>query len=159
MKHLLSTLTIIIYLVAIILFASGIVVTSLGIYDFFHSFHHLRADGNLPVDMIVTGILKAVDLFLIGVVIFMFSLGLLILFRRKSAPLPDELPDWLRVKDFLHLKIVLWEAILTALVVSYLAGLAELKFRELPITYAALIVPGGILLLAVSLYFLKKGEK
>jgi hypothetical protein len=29
----------------------------------------------------------------------------------------------------------------------------------LPITYAALIVPGGILLLAVSLYFLKKGEK
>lgn len=113
MKHLLSTLTIIIYLVAIILFASGIVVTSLGIYDFFHSFHHLRADGNLPVDMIVTGILKAVDLFLIGVVIFMFSLGLLILFRRKSAPLPDELPDWLRVKDFLHLKIVLWEAILS----------------------------------------------
>lgn len=159
MKFLLNTLIIIIYAISTILFASGIVVTCLGVYDFFHSFHHLHAEGELPVGMIATGMLKVLDMFLIGVVLFMFSLGLLVLFRRKSAPLPVELPDWLRVKDFLHLKIVLWEAILTALVVSYLAGLAEWKFKGLEITYAALVVPAGILLLAFSLYFLKKGEK
>lgn len=159
MKFLFNTLTVVIYAVAIVLFAAGIVVACLGAYDFFHSFHYLRAEGDLPVGMVTTGILKAVDLFLIAVVVFMFALGLLLLFRPKSAPLPVELPDWLRIKDFLHLKIVLWEAILTALVVSYLAGLAELKFRGLEITFAVLIVPGSILLLAISLYFLKKGEK
>ena len=109
--------------------------------------------------MIATGLLKAVDLFLIGVVLFIFSFGLLILFSRKSVPLPVELPDWLRIKDFMHLKIILWEAILTALVVSFLAGLAELKFKGVELTFTVLIVPGAILLMALSLYLLKKGQK
>jgi len=159
MKILFNTLTIVIYLVAIMVFASGIVLIFLGGYDFFHVFTYLHSENALPVGMIATGLLKAVDLFLIGVVLFIFSFGLLILFSRKSVPLPVELPDWLRIKDFMHLKIILWEAILTALVVSFLAGLAELKFKGVELTFTVLIVPGATLLMALSLYLLKKGQK
>jgi len=52
----------------------------------------------------------------------------------------------------------LWEAILTTLVVSYLAGLAEKKFDKQLISIYDLILPGAILLIALSLFFLKKGE-
>ena len=159
MKILLNTLIVVIYLVAIMVFASGLLLIFLGGYDFFHVFTYLHSEDVLPVGLMATGLLEAVDLFLIGIVLFIFSLGLLILFSRKSTPVPVDLPDWLRVKDFMHLKIILWEAILTTMVVSYLAALAELRFKGIELTITVLIVPGAILLMAFSLYLLKKREK
>src|SRR5690606_42142043 len=77
-KFLLNTLIIIIYAISTILFASGIVVTCLGVYDFFHSFHNLHAEEELPDGMIATGLLKILDMFLIGVDLFMVSISLLV---------------------------------------------------------------------------------
>jgi uncharacterized membrane protein YqhA len=160
MKNVFNALRIFISIIALLLFASGVVLTLLGVYDFgkalidqdYGDLHHL------PRSMAI-GLLKAVDLFLIAIVFFVFSLGILVLFHNAETPLPIKLPEWLRIKNFMQLKVILWEAILTTLVISYLASLAEIRMDGHEITKMQLIVPAAILMISVSLFFLKKGEK
>jgi hypothetical protein len=68
------------------------------------------------------------------------------------------MPAFLKIKNFVELKIILWEAILTTLVVAYLGYLVELRIAEKPIVLSDLTVPAAILLIAIALFFLKKGE-
>ena len=157
MITLFNALKIVIKVVAYIVFAASGVLTLLGIYDFVHAFSYLSLHGEKSVvGLVAVGLLKAVDMFLISIVLYVFAIGILILFTDKE--LPVKMPEWLRVKDFMQLKIILWEAILTTLVVSYLASLASANFKGIPLSEADLIIPGAILLIALSIYFLKKGE-
>lgn len=55
----------------------------------------------------------------------------------------------------MQLKVILWEAILTTLVVSYVAVLAEKRMDQIPFNFYDLIVPSAVFLIALSLYFLK----
>lgn len=112
------------------------------------------------VGFIAIELLRSVDLFLVAIVLFVFSLGLFVLFfSANDSTFPTKLPPWLRVKDFIQLKVLLWEAILTTLVVSYLAALAERRLNGGELVVGDLIIPGAILLIAVSLFFLKRGER
>ena len=158
MRRLFVTLRSIIMVIALLVFTAGISITLLGIYDFIHVFTYFSDyKGDILIKMIAVGLLQAVDLFLVAIVMFVFSVGLLVLFDNKEE-IPLKLPEWLKVKNFMQLKIILWEAILTTLVISYLAGLVQAKMNGEIITVASLIIPGGILLIALSLYFLKKSE-
>jgi len=158
MRRLYYTLRNIITVIALLVFAVGIAITFLGIYDFVHVFTFFAEyKSDMLIKMIAVGLLQAVDLFLIAIVMFVFALGLLVLFDNKEE-IPLKLPEWLKVKNFMQLKIVLWEAILTTLVVSYLAGLVQAKMNGEVISVSHLILPGSILLISLSLYFLKKGE-
>jgi len=144
--------------IALLVFAAGIAITLLGIYDFIHVFSYFAEYKNdILIKMIAVGLLQAVDLFLVAIVMFVFSVGLLVLFDNKDE-IPLKLPEWLKVKNFMQLKIILWEAILTTLVISYLAGLVQAKMAGEIITTSSLIIPGSILIIALSLYFLKKSE-
>ncbi|MGC3944317.1 MAG: YqhA family protein [Chryseolinea sp.] len=160
MKTLFNVLNILIILIVVFVFAAGVFVTGLGIYDFTHAFHFFDRSGEHgSVQYATLSLLKAVDLFLLAIVLFVFSLGLMVLFNNKTEQaLPPNLPSWLKVKNFIELKVILWEAVLTTLVISYLAYLAELRIEGRPITFQDLTVPGAILLIAGSLFLLKKGE-
>lgn len=160
MKTLFATLTRIIAVIAMLVFTSGIVITVLGGYDFIHAFSYLGAENKSSrIGLLAVGLLRAVDLFLIAIVFFVFSLGILILFNNKGdAAFLGKLPEWLRIKNFMQLKIILWEAILTTLVVSYLARLAEERMSGEASGVKDLIIPGAILLIAVSLFLLKKSN-
>lgn len=160
MKSLFYLLNIVIVLIVIFVFAAGVFITGLGIYDFTHAFHFFDSVGEKgSVQMATLSLLKAVDLFLLAIVLFVFSFGLMVLFNNKTEhALPQNLPAWLKVKNFVELKVILWEAVLTTLVISYLAYLAELRVEEKPITFQDITVPAAILLIAISLFFLKKGE-
>jgi len=158
MKTLYFVLRNIIMVIALLVFTAGIAIALLGVYDFIHVFSYLALDKKDGfIALVAVGLLQAVDLFLVAVVMFVFSLGILILFNDREE-IPVKLPEWLKVKNFMQLKIILWEAILTTLVVSYLAGLVQQKLSAIPMSYSDLIIPGGILLIALSLFFLKKGE-
>ena len=159
MKNLFSLLTILVSVIAIIVFISGVVLTVLGGYDFIHAFTYLGAGEHNVVGMMAVSLLRAVDLFLVAIVFFIFSIGVLALFSTKwGGVFPVNFPKWLEIRNFIQLKVILWEAILTTLVVSYLAGLAEERMRGAPLQLQHLIIPGAILLIAISLFFLKKGE-
>ena len=58
----------------------------------------------------------------------------------------------------MQLKSILWEAILTTLVIAFLTGIARKKINGELVDTEMLILPAGILMIALSLYFLKKGE-
>ena len=159
MKSTFNALKVIITVIAGLVFVAGIVLTILGVLEFIHSFEHISTtDREHFVGAMGISLLRAVDMFLIAIVFFVFSIGLLMLFSRPDEPIPIKIPEWLRVKSFIQLKLILWEAILTTLVVSYLARLVQLKIEGDKITYNSLFLPGGILLIALSLFFLKKGE-
>ena len=57
---------------------------------------------------------------------------------------------------FMELKAILWEAILTTMVIGYLTGLTERKINNEKLDWTSLVLPGAVLLIAISLYLLKK---
>ena len=160
MKNVFNALKFFISIIALLVLASGVVLTMLGVYDFIMAIvgQDYGDAHNLARSMAI-GLLKSVDLFLIAIVFFVFALGILVLFHSAEQPFPIKLPEWLRIKNFMQLKVILWEAILTTMVTSYLATLAELRMNGSEITKMQLVVPAAILMISVSLFFLKKGEK
>ena len=160
MKHIFRVLKVLINIIALLVLASGIVLTILGGYDFVMVFSHFDvSDSHSATRLMVIGLLHAVDLFLVAIVFFVLAIGMMVLFVDADGRLPIKLPEWLRVRSFVELKIILWEAILTTLVVYYIAGLAEKKIKGAEITLTNLILPGVVLLIAMSLYFVKKEDK
>ena len=159
MKRTFSIIKVLISTIAILVGIAGIALIFIGIYEFVVTVSHVAvADKPHLVGMVATGLLKTVDIFLMVIVFFVFSVGLLILFHDPATPLPINIPPWLRLKSFVELKVILWEAILTTLVVAYLAGLAEKRMEQIPFGVYDLIIPGAIFLIALSLYFLKGKE-
>src|SRR5690606_30472412 len=146
-------------IIAFMVFIAGLCFAVLGIYEFFHSLN-FSTEGTHDAVAIAILLLKTIYMFLIAIVCFIFSLGLMLLFDNKqNLSTHLNLPEWLNINNFMQLKVILWEAILTTLVVSYLATLVQLKFKGLPISTESLIIPGAILLISISLYALKKSEK
>lgn len=158
MKIMFNVLRLIISIIALLVFVAGLVLTVLGGYDLVKVFSYIGAGDDRATSLMAIGLLHAVDAFLVAIVFYVLALGIVTLFSSPDATFPGKLPEWLRIKHFVQLKVILWEAILTTLVVSYLASLAEKKIAGKEMSLQNLIIPGAILLMAVSLYFLKKGE-
>jgi uncharacterized membrane protein YqhA len=150
----------IINVIALLIFASGIVLAAIGAWDFVKVFFLIGSGDQTKLrSLMAIGLLHAVDAFLVAIVFFVLALGILILFNDPETKLPIKLPQWLHVHNFMELKGILWEAILTTLVVSYLARLAERVIDGKDMTVNSLVIPGGIFLIALSLFLLKRAEK
>jgi uncharacterized membrane protein YqhA len=158
MKSITGALKIIIAIIAWLVFASGIVLTGIGIYDFALVFVYLAKGAEHTTSLMAIGLLHTVDIFLVAIVFFVLALGFFILFDNEETHTAVKLPEWLHVKNFTQLKIILWEAILTTLVVSWLADLVEKEISGAILDIHSLIIPAGILIIALSLFVLKKGE-
>ncbi|MFT3750035.1 MAG: YqhA family protein [Agriterribacter sp.] len=160
MKNIYELLRMIASCIAVLIFLAGILLVILGCYEFITTLIHAKKEELAVIPgVIAIGLLSAVDILLVAIVLLVFSIGILLLFNDPVKLLPVRLPEWLRVKNFMQLKIILWEAVLTTLVVGYLSGLAEKKFNGEQIRVEHLVLPGGIFLVSLSLYFLKRGEK
>ena len=159
MRKTFGAVKIIIAVIALLVFVSGIILTFVGIYDFVIAFRHLGPSEEESIGrLIAIGLLHSVDMFLVAIVFFVLSIGVMILFTNPEANMP-KLPAWLHVRNFMELKAILWEAIMTTLVVAYLAKLAEGEIEGKQLAFPDLLMPGGVLLIALSLFLLKKAEK
>ena len=108
-----------------------------------------------PVEKVRPGIhlLQSMDAFLVALVFLILALGIAKLFLLPDTPETDRtLPRWLRLHDFLELKLLLWEAILLVLTIAFVAKVVE-ELGQL--NWELLILPASILMLAIS-YFLQK---
>jgi uncharacterized membrane protein YqhA len=101
-------------------------------------------------------LLHSLDLFLVSLLLMILGLGVakLFLLPAEAAHRPSHLPSWLDVESFSDLKFLLWETILTTLVVVALTVFTANIGEKLE--WTALVMPAAILLLALSLYFMKK---
>lgn len=97
---------------------------------------------------------KSIDAFLLAMVFFVFSVGILELFLAdRKPPALESVPEWMRVRNLSELKFLIWEAVLAALVVASVEGFV-MSGHE--ITWAALILPVGIAILAAGLYLTRQ---
>lgn len=135
---------------------NGIALLGLGAHRSIKSYQALLAEGPVtPGEEPGIMLVESVDIFLASLVLIILGIGLAVLFL-----IPDEkkdslkIPSWMKVKSFLELKLILWEAVLTVLVVAFLGHAAVVQAEDL--NWKILILPASILMLAVSLFIMKK---
>ncbi|KAA9332635.1 YqhA family protein [Adhaeribacter soli] len=103
--------------------------------------------------------MEALDRFLIAFVFMIFSLGIYKLFFVKEHSSVD-LPGWLQIENLKELKVLLWETIMVTLVVYTISLVVNTTADKGAVmeslSWNALILPVIILILSVSLYFMRK---
>jgi len=105
-------------------------------------------------------IFTSLEYFFIAVVLIVFALGIYQLFILKPSEnetAKDMLPKWLRIKSFNELKYILWETIVTTMLVLYLVAYVESADNN-AWSLEMLIAPGIVLIIAVTLFILRKGS-
>jgi uncharacterized membrane protein YqhA len=136
--------------IALVFIGVGVYVAINGTYGIFMGEMYTETTPGLKL-------IESLDLFLIGFLFLIFSLGFSQLFFPKPSILMDAIdiitPDWLKVKNFTELKMILWDTLLTTLVIKFVSD-AYTAYGDYnwPLT----IVPIGIFLIALSRYLIKK---
>ncbi|MCP4268247.1 MAG: YqhA family protein [Candidatus Brocadiaceae bacterium] len=103
-------------------------------------------------DAAATSLIQSLDAFLFALVLLIFSYGVYSLFISKHSGIDESgTLKWLRIPSIAHLKNTLAEVIIIILFVNFLE-IALLSLHKL--TWELLVLPGSILLLALSLKFL-----
>jgi uncharacterized membrane protein YqhA len=97
-------------------------------------------------------LLESLDSFLVALVFLIFSLGIMKIFVGYDHS-DEGLPSWLRIHDFVELKILLWESILVTLVVMCMTTVAH---RRATLAWDVLVLPAIVLVLAVGLYLVRQ---
>jgi uncharacterized membrane protein YqhA len=116
-------------------------------------FGHVHPE-NLHAD-VVSGIIGAVDLYLIAVVMLIFSFGLYELFISDIDP-ADKRTQVLQIDSLDTLKDKLANVIIMVLLVGFFQRIIHMEFTTaLEMLYFAISILG----LAMALYFLKKTKK
>jgi uncharacterized membrane protein YqhA len=103
-------------------------------------------------------LLHALDALLVALVMILLAVGVAKLFllpHHEGHPEGHSrsLPRWLDIESFSDLKYVLWETILLALLVF---GLSSLSADVEQLTWSSLVIPAAILMLALSLFLMKR---
>ncbi|HVT09848.1 MAG TPA: YqhA family protein [Polyangia bacterium] len=103
-------------------------------------------------------LLHSLDFLFVSLVFLILGLSIAKLFLLGPSDVDDAtLPSWLRLNSIGEMKVLLWEtSLVTMLVVSLSEMTANLETRERD--WTLLLTPAAILLLAISLYFIKKKE-
>ncbi len=101
-------------------------------------------------------IMESVDIFLLALVFLVFAIGIIKLFVPDAhQAIKVRNLHWLKIENFTDLKMLLWEAVLTTLVVFFITGYVH---NEDHIDWKIMILPVSILLLAISYFIMKKSE-
>ena len=99
-------------------------------------------------------LLHSLDFLFVSLVLMVLALGIAKLFLLGPNVDESRLPSWLRLHSITELKVLLWETVLTTLLIASLPGLVSGLFGQL--NWTVLVTPAAILVLALSLYFMKK---
>ena len=102
------------------------------------------------------GLLHSLDFLFVSLVFLILGLAIAKLFLLGPSDVDDaSLPTWLRISSISELKVLLWE---TSLVTMLVVSLSEMttNLDSADRTWTVLLTPTAILLLSVSLYFIKK---
>lgn len=103
-------------------------------------------------------LLESLELFLIGMMFFIFSIGMAQLFLPNfdREKFQNHVPSWFQLDNFSQLKLILWETILTTLVVYTVTELVEASGDY---DWNMLIIPAMILAISLALLILRFSER
>ncbi len=119
---------------------------------FFGRIPHESLSQLKPANVTTAYLIKSLDAFLIALVFLIFAFGVYSLFISKHSDIDESgALKWIRISSLAHLKNTLAEVIIVILFVNFLE-VALLNLKNL--TWELFVLPGSILLLALSLKFL-----
>ena len=124
---------------------------------FFGRIPHESLSQLKPANVTTAYLIKSLDAFLIAFVLMIFAFGVYSLFISKHSDIDETgALKWIRIPSLAHLKNTLAEVIIVILFVNFLE-IALLNLKSL--TWELFVLPGSILLLALSLKFLDLRDK
>lgn len=140
----------------IVSFIGSMVMFTVGSYNTYKAVYALVIKQSFGGSPVILPIIKALDAFLIGIILVIFSFGIYDFFVSKLEPAEHAglRPDWFKFETTGELKTKLIEVVLVILAIKFfeqIIGNTD-QFTE-PILY--LIIPTGAAILAISLGFFK----
>src|SRR5262249_30986841 len=121
----------------------------------FHAYAHVLDQSISNEQRPGLELLHSLDFLFVSLVLLVLGLGIAKLFLlHPDSRQHADLPVWLRIESIAELKVLLWETILTTLLIAGLSELIEGLFTRLD--WTTLMTPVAILILALSLFFMKK---
>lgn len=142
-----------VFIICIFTFLNALVFVAISVYRSVHAYSLVftgQIDKNPGIHL---G--EALDGFLLALVFIVFAVGVGKLFIPDNKLLMKIQLSWLNPKNFSDLKGILWEAILTTLVVLFTTIIIN-NIDNL--TWNVLIIPAAILLIAIALKMLKSSH-
>lgn len=138
------------FLIAIVFLGIGVYETAIGIIGILTGQMHTEATPGI-------NLFQALDVFLIAFLFLIFSIGFAQLFIPKPSKTVDNIkkitPDWLQVENFTQLKLILWDTVLTTLVVLFIGDAFKANGQY---DWELIIIPIAIILISFSKYLIKK---
>ncbi len=104
----------------------------------------------------ISYMIQAVDIFLIGLVLMIFSGGIYNIFIPRTESDSDGANTWVKVTSIFQLKRILIELVVVILFVRTLEGILIIEPSDY--TWEILALPLGILMLALALKFMDLGK-
>ncbi len=136
---------------AVLVFLIGVMKTIEAYATFLRQLSTPLVNEPAAVNKSIALLVQSIDLFLIGMVFLVFSYGVTTLFIKKIELPESSVLNWVRIDNINHLKVVLGEMIIIVLFVNFLE-IVLLNAADL--TLEMLVLPVGIVLLALALKFL-----
>ena len=93
-------------------------------------------------------LLHSLDFMFISMVLLVLAIGIAKLFLVSPTFDDTKLPTWLRVHSITELKVLLWETVLTTLLIVGLSDLTTALYAKLQ--WTALVMPTAILILSLE---------
>lgn len=154
-QHLLKIRFLVLVLVVVAVF-HALAFMALGIKTAFHAYG-LILTGAKDTGAARPGVelLHSLDTLFISMVLIVLALGMAKLFLRNPEEHDDsKLPVWLRIESITELKVLIWETILTTLLIVAMSEVSTALYEQT--TWTILITPTAVLILALSLFFMKR---
>ena len=153
-KHLLKVryLTVVIVILAV---GHAVSFLIMGALEAFKAYKHVLTGEHSEAARPGLELLHSLDFLFVSMVLLVLALGIAKLFLiNPSEKLLTELPVWLRIESITQLKVLLWETSLTTLMIIALSELSAALFTKPD--WTVLLTPAAILVLSLSLFFIKK---
>ncbi|WGH76796.1 YqhA family protein [Tenacibaculum tangerinum] len=144
-----SILKILITIIVFFTFINALIFIVMGIMNIYKGISGLF-NASQEVSYAALKILDSLDLFLVALVFIVFSSGIYNIFfpQNNNNAASTEKKHILHINSFSQLKVLLWQTILTTLVIHFVASIIHAHGK---IDWYFLILPISILLLTVSL--------
>lgn len=132
---------------SVLMFIIGAIKTARAYLSYFSS--GFTEQGSASASIAIAYLIQAIDAFLIGLVLMIFSGGIYNLFIHRLDSSITEANNWLRVRSIAQLKRILAQLVILVLFVKFL----EVALKNVLTSYSweMLILPLGIVMLALAL--------
>ncbi len=138
-------------LICVILIVNAIALVVRGTLMTVHAYMNL---GDPTIERPLLPALEAVDLFFMALAFFITAIGLAQLFVGDLEIVKSLSFKWLRIENFIQLKLLLWDTFLVTLLVIFMTRVFSAEHLD----WSTLILPAAIVLLTFSSFLLKRKE-